>query len=266
MQQQTHGKRRFLILLLAGMLACTACEMEDNGMGEARQWTANEAAMLQYAGVEAERIETGKLRQEEKRMLSAMAEAEQFLRERYPAEEISFRMVDHYLGMAKTYTFTCESTAQAGKSFVVQVTLDAYQDGGAEVLESRYHDEVQPQLQTLVVKTAASLGIDVLSRLEAVGLYGAEADPRMPLEEQLASGLLLDVAGQIYVEQHAMTDTLAQQMGEALREKGLCSGVTLLVVKDGCLEEAAKLPLLDNPYVVQKHAVRLPAGIETEVE
>lgn len=264
MLKSKYGKPKLLAVLLAGLMLCTACGMGENLMSE-QNWSENELALMEYLEVEKERMDSGKLLPGEQKVLAALAQAELFLMERYPGETMTFVKVDNASGVAVTHSFTVFSSVEPEDIFVVKVTAPKEDGGETAIHETRFNTVMLPQLQTLVQATVDEMQVEAVARVRFVGMYGAEHDPLQPLTELLSSGLLVDVAGEILVEESQLTDAFEKQLGPALRAKGLCSGVTLLVVQDDCLKKAVELPLLENPYVVRRIAVRLPANQAAEV-
>lgn len=266
MKNRKCAKHRFLVLMLTGMMACTACKMEGKDMNQTRDWSANELAMLEAVGADSERIEKNELFQGERRMLEALAQAENYLQARYPDETMRFVEVNNSLPGAKTYSFRVISSAAAEEIFIVRVNVEMDEPETFDIWDSRFSAVKKAELQALVQDVLQELQIPAVCEMEITGGYGVEYDPSRPLKETLASGLLVNVFGKIYVEQSAAPEDIEQLLGGALRGQGLCSGVMLVLVKDGAMQEAAALPLLDNPYVVSSQTVLLPANAVTEVD
>jgi len=266
MKNRKYAKHRFLVLLLTGMMACTACKMEGKDMNQTRDWSANELAMLESVGADSERIEKNELFQGERRMLEALAQAENYLQARYPDETMCFVDVDNSLANAQTYTFSVISSAAEEEPFIAKLFVNPDENGEDDIRDSRFGVVKQAELQTLVLKVLEELQIPAVCNMELVGLYGAEYDPSKPLTELLASGRLVNGYGRIYAEQSAVPENIDQLLAMVLRGKGLCSAVRLLLVKDGTLDKAPELPLWNNPYIVSDQTVLLPATIATEVE
>lgn len=254
-----------LAVLLAALLGCTACHMEDTSMSNTPTWTDNERALLEHARVDEDRLASGKLLAGERRMLEALHAAEAFLAERYPAEKMSFYTVNNIGPAAQSYRFTVATDATAVQAFAVKVTPGANGEP-AEVLESRYCDMKAGELTELVAGVLAELGVDGVCRPVLIGMYGAAHDPSVPLSELAQHGLLVDVSGEIYVSAGYDAVPLAASLSTALRARGLCGGLTLISVLDATPAEAAALPLLENPYINSKMAIRLIADESAEVE
>lgn len=228
---------------------------EGSAVEEHREFTRDEQAVLLSSGTPQERIADNRLTQTEEKLLRRLSAAQAFLAERYPEEPFVFTGVDNTTPHGRESILLAASEWTPDESFAVRVRED---NGMTVIQESHFSDLKRDELYAWIERTLADMGIQAVCDLEIPGLFGAEADPRLPIEQLLEQRVGIGVMGWVLAQAPLALEERKEAIEQRLIACGLQGGFRMLVVEGISLEEALQASRAERSFVTAEAFISLP--------
>ena len=240
------------MIMFAGVLGA----MEGFTMKEKREYSQDEVRILLASGMPQERLKDHILTASEGKLLTALADAQNYLSDRYPQEAFVFLRLDNSFPRRKQITFIAAPADTPQMTFAVRV-MDI--GGTPQISDSYFCDIKRDEVCRFVERALADIGVDAGCDLKMPGLFGVEVEPGLSVEQLLEADIPIGVTGWAFVQAPFQMNEKKAEIEGTLVSLGLQGGFELRVVEGVGIERALQAERRDKSFVVQEEYISLPA-------